>query len=202
MAARKNQMPTITGDDTGAQDATTGFDFDAWLGEATPAQRTVTVYGNNALQADIARLEQERERVIDAAQEDGGHNSWGGDAEPDTNDIDKQIKALKEELAKSGVTFRLQAIDPDVDDEIERQYKWPKDSTDDEKQTLLVKQLIAKVAAQIIEPRRFTEDEVQKLRRAIGEPEFMKLVNVAAELRSNSAASDPFSPVSFGTART
>lgn len=200
MATRKtNSMPAIAGEDTGAQD-TNGFDFDAWLAGATRAQRTVTIYAHNALQADLAALEEERQHILDSAQTAG---SWadpdGGD--PDTTDVDDRIKKVRADLEASGLRFRLQTLDPDIGDEIDRKYRAPKDADDDERATMLVKQLVAQVAAQIIEPRRFTDAEVEKLRRAIGEPEFMKLVNTAAELRSNQAASDPFSPVSSGNAR-
>ena len=201
MATRKtDSMKTIAGAAADLQD-TTGFDFDAWLTGATRAQRTVTIYAHNALQADLAELEAERERIIDTAQE---NTSWGapdGD-DPDTTDVDARIKKVRDELAASGLRFRLQTLDPDISDEIDRKYRAPKDADDDEKTGLLVRQLVAQVAAQIIEPRRFTEDEIEKLRRAVGEPEFMKLVHTAAELRSNQAASDPFSHGNSGTGRS
>lgn len=175
------------------------FDLDALLGNATPALEPVTLYANNALRAQIVRLERKRRDAAEAGKQGGG--SW---ADPtggagDVTAIDKELGKLRAELAKSAIEFVVQALDPDELDRIEREHKIPAGADDDVRMRVNRERFVAQIAAQIVEPRKFTVEEVVKLRRAVGEGEFDKLAKAALDARQGTSVNAPFSRDTFGT---
>ena len=182
-----------------ATNDTKTFDLDALLGNATPAREPVTLYANNGLRAQIVRLERQRREALDAGNAAGG--SW---ADPtggagDVTVIDAKLARLRADLAKSAVEFVVQALDPDELDRIEREHKIPAGADEDTRMRVNRERFVAQIAAQIVEPRRFTVEEVVKLRRAVGEGEFDKLAKAALDARQGTSVNAPFSRDTFGT---
>lgn len=173
------------------------FDFDAWLGTASVPEREVTLYAANALQAQIAKLEDERAQAMEPSKDFSG--SWGAPAEADVSAIDERLKALRAELAASGIVFRVRALDPDDGDAIRRRHPDKKGATDDEMIDVYNARILEKMAHQVIAPRTFTAAELKRLRKAIGDPEFDKLFTACGDVNAPTAASSPFWRASSGS---
>ena len=184
---------------------TSEFDFDAWLGKASAPEREVVLYATNAVQADIARLEQQRRDILAVADDDSGA-SWGAPAPAetaarDTTKIDAELAKLRKQIEASGITFRVRALDPDDEAEIDRAHPMPKNAENDVVVEVMQTRLLGQIAKQVFQPRTFTVEELRKLRKAIGEPEFTKLAQACVESRSDSAASTPFWRANSGNGR-
>lgn len=163
-----------------------GLDFDAWLGQASKPEREVTLYANNRVQADIDRLLKER----DTAEQNAGE-SWAGPA-VDVAAIDKQIVELRKQIAKSAMVFRVRALDSDDDDRIRRAHPMPKDPAPEAFNDIMAERSLEQMACQVFEPRTFTVDELRKVRKGIGEIEFLKLYQACTDTSSEVSASSPF----------
>ena len=173
----------------------TSFDLEQWLGGASRPEREVTLFADNRVQAEIAALFEERQQLIDQHEPEPREDSWGGgaaDAGPDLSDVDKRIKAAQKRLAATGQTFRVRAIDPDVNDAILARHPVKKGASDADRDAAFRAQFYERMADQIIEPRTFTVDELSRLRAAVGEAEFGKLVTASVEVNSDVSASSPF----------
>ena len=70
---------------------------------------------------------------------------------------------------------------------------------DDVRMRVNRERFVAQIAAQIVEPRKFTSEEVVNLRRAVGEGEFDKLAKAALDARQGTSVNAPFSRDTFGT---
>lgn len=193
MAARQ----TGKAEDTGQHDA--AFDLDAWLGQASRPEREVVLYSNNAVQADIDRLERERAELVEPRPS----GSWGAPegAAVDTSRIDKQLGELRKRLAGSGITFRVRSLDSDDEDRINKLHPMPRDATTEQTNDVLNARFLEQMACQVFEPQTFTVDQLRALRKGIGEPEFMKLFGACQETRTELAVSSPFWRGSSGSDR-
>lgn len=196
---KTSDTPTTTSADA----AEAGFDFDAWLGTGSKPAREVTLYADNALQADIERLERDRAVLVEQHKTTSGAGSWGApdDAVPGVDRVDADLAAARKRLEASGVVFRVQALDADVDDEIRRAHPFPKDADDDTRSDIMQQRLLSQMAVQIIGPRKMTVADLQKMRKAIGEPEFTKLFQACQATISDVSASSPFWRANSGSSR-
>ena len=203
MAARQQNENVIAGEDKGHQDAV-GFDFEAWIGGASRPERQVTIYAANAVQAEILRLEEERDALIEAYEPAKGDERWGDapDEGPDTADVDARITAAQQRLAATGVVFTVQSIDSDEEDAIFKQHAMPKDADDEIRSKVSNARLMAKMVQQITGPQKFTPTQLAKLRKAIGEPEFMKLWRACVDTNSEVSASTPTWRGNSGSSRS
>ena len=166
------------------------FDLDALLGAASPAREPVTIYTRNGLRAEIVRLERERK---DAAAGPVSASWADPSGTPDVAGIDAKLTQLRADLRSSAVEFVVQALDPDELDRIEREHRIPAGADEDTRARVNRERFVAQIAAQIVEPRRFTVEEVGKLRKAIGEGEFDKVARAALDARSGTSVNAPFS---------
>lgn len=178
-----------------------GFDLAAWLGGASRPERVVTLYAANAVQAQIVRLEEERRLLVERAK--GGDDRWGAPAQAaDTDRIDKDLARLRKQIEDSGVDFTVRALDSDDEDAIIRANPIAKDATQDETNRVAEARLYQQLVTQIVEPRRFSVEELNQLRKAVGEPEFLKLAKAAQDTGSELAASSPFWRGNSGPSRS
>ena len=196
---KTSDTPNTTSTDTDA-----GFDFDAWLGTGTKPAREVTLYADNAVQADIERLERERVLLVEQHKTTSGAGSWGAPdagSVPGVDRVDRDLAAARKRLEASGVVFRVQALDADVDDEIRRAHQFPKDADEDTRADVMQQRLLAQMSVQVVAPRKMTVSDLQKMRRAIGEPEFTKLFQACQATISDVSASSPFWRANSGSSR-
>lgn len=194
MAASKGKV--IEGNDEGQQDTVPGFDFAAWIGEASRPEREVVLYAANALQADIARLERERDEATAAGEIATADPSWGdptgGLGQPVEDRFEEQIRELQQQIAASKAVFRVRAIDSEDIDAIARRVPMPKGASDDDRSAVYSARGMEQMAAQVVSPRTFTVAELTQIRKAIGEVEFLKLFTACQEVMSDVSASTPF----------
>ena len=184
---------------TVTSEKTTGFDLDAWLGNASRPEREVTLYATNALQGDIDRAERDRAAILEEAERDraGKAKSWGDDGSPENDSrvqkLDAELKRLRAQIAKTALVFRLRSIDSDEIDAINRKHPLEKGADEATKSEVGLARLMEQLATQVFSPRVFTADELTRLRKAVGEPEFNKLMVAMNEVGSaTAAASTPF----------
>lgn len=179
-----------------------GFDFAAWIGAASRPERVVTLFAANNVQAEISRLEREYDDLLAGE----GSGSWGDPGaavdSPAAKRIEKELDQARKRLAASGQEFRVRALDSDDQDAINRAHVIPKDASDEERNRIINDRFMAQLAIQVVEPRTFTVEELTQLRKAIGEPEFLKLFEAAMETMSENSASSPFWRGSFGSSRS
>lgn len=98
------------------------FDIDAWLDEAAPPQRSVTVYGRADLVAQLEDLIADRDKAARAAStpRPAAHgpidNRLGGDLIAETEDdetlraLDDEIAEMRRRIADSALTLHVRAV--------------------------------------------------------------------------------------------
>ena len=111
----------------------------------------------------------------------------------DVKKLDAELKRLHAQIAKTALVFRLRSIDSDEIDAINRKHPLEKGADEATKGEVGLARLMEQLATQVFSPRVFTADELTRLRKAVGEPEFNKLMVAMNEVGSaTAAASTPF----------
>lgn len=181
------------------------FDLDAILGAAEVPTSSVKIYTRGPLLVELDQLLEARREEQRAQREQAPSPSWGDPDVPvtvSTPDLDAKIEKARAELNKSAIQFVVRSLDSDDGDQILRRYPDKRNASPDEKRANDQAQILAQIAAQIVEPRTFTTDELARLRKAIGEPEFSRLWKTCLDVNQEVNVDSPFSPGSFGSGRS
>lgn len=173
----------------------TPFDINAWLAEASLPEVTRTVYANGTLVAQAQVLEQ---AILDAPDEapDGGR--FMEEPAPTKGELRAQLADVIEQLAGSGVTFRIRAITDAEREQIDAAIgPKPKDEAALERWDILCGAHM--VAAQTITPAVTVED-VLAMRDKIGSAQVDSLVGAAIYVSNLNTADAPFWRARSGSA--
>ena len=163
-------------------DQPAGFDVDAWLNQAQPPQRSVTVYGRSDLLADIQDLIAAADR-LDATQPPGDNRPGkpGDDARA-------QAQALTTQLEQSRMVLHIRGAALDERIELGEKYK-----AEPEGPTQGLSYTVDLLARCIVQPT-MSVAQIQKLRARIGEAQWGQIVDTL-DVASQEPISVPLSRV-------
>lgn len=163
---------------------TSGFDLDAWLDEARPPERSVTVYGRGDLAAEYEQLAEELRDVREAVLSESG--MMNSPAKAREREIAERMTVVRDELLASKRVIRVRALDKDTQAEI---VAGAANVSDEERANWRAE---AYVTAACVSPR-MTSEQVRRLRAKIGEGQFLALFEAAWDVSNDKTVQVPFS---------
>jgi hypothetical protein len=166
----------------------TDFDVDAWLTEARPPQRAVTVYGRGDLVSRLQELTEQRKATAGEARM-GGHP------------LDPDISRLRAEVEESRKVFHVRGLlNAERDDLVEKHTTKKIGEGEDEEDFNAVEYEAEAFALAVLSPK-LNIDQVKQMHAAIGEGQW-RAIGTAVEVASREPVDVPLSRLGSESTQT